>query len=32
MTSSIGMTTSKIFSSICMDWMREPRLTFTLFS
>ena len=30
MTSSIGMTTSKIFSSICIDWMREPRLALDL--
>ena len=31
-TSSIGMTTSKIESSMCIDLMRVPRLAFTLFS
>src|SRR3990172_698607 len=31
-TSSMGITTSKIDSSMCIDLMRVPRLAFTLFS
>ena len=31
-TSSMGMTTSKIFSSMFMDWMRASRLDLTFFS
>ena len=31
-TSSIGMTTSKIRSSMCIDWMRVSRFALTLFS
>src|SRR5918995_1468571 len=32
MTSSIGMWTSKILSSICIVWIRDSRFVFTLFS
>jgi len=31
-TSSIGMWTRKILPSICIVWMRDSRLAFTLFS